>query len=236
MSESNSTDMKPRIVIQENGPYEVYGNVLLRIQNIIANADGKSWAWEDGNAFEAEKSYWLCRCGQSKNKPFCDNSHLTNGFDGTETASRQPYDSLARQFDGPTLIMGDVGSLCANARFCSAMGKIQALIPDTDDPDVREIVLREVRQCPAGRLTVYDKITEEKVEQLLEPSIGVVEDIPKSQSGPLWVQGNIPIESADGEEYEVRNRVTLCRCGASRNKPFCDGSHGRVNFNDGLFD
>ena len=236
MSENDSNNDTPRIVIQKNGPYEVYGGIPLHIQQILANEQGRSWEWEEGRAFETEKSYWLCRCGQSKDKPFCDNSHLTNGFDGTETASRQPYDSLVRQFDGPTLVMGDVGSLCANARFCSAMGRIHNLIPNTDDPDVREIVLREVRQCPAGRLTVYDKITDQKVEQLLEPSIGVVEDIPMSRSGPLWVQGNIPIVSADAETYEIRNRVTLCRCGASRNKPFCDGSHGRVNFNDGLFD
>lgn len=236
MSEEHSKEETPRIVVKKNGPYEVYGELPLRLQHILANAEGRSWAWEEGKTFETEKSYWLCRCGQSKDKPFCDNSHLTNGFDGTENASRQSYDSLARQFDGPTLVMGDVGSLCANARFCSAMGRIHNLIPNTDDPDIREIVLREVRHCPAGRLTVFDKITDQKVEQLLKPSIGVVEDIPMSRSGPLWVQGNVPIESADGEVYEVRNRVTLCRCGASRNKPFCDGSHGRVNFNDGLFD
>ena len=37
---------------------------------------------------------------------------------------------------------------------------------------------------------------------------------------------------ADGERYEVRNRVTLCRCGASANKPFCDGAHGDAGFSD----
>ena len=39
-----------------------------------------------------------------------------------------------------------------------------------------------------------------------------------------------PIEGADGEAYEARNRVTLCRCGASNNKPFCDGKHVEINF------
>ena len=38
-------------------------------------------------------------------------------------------------------------------------------------------------------------------------------------------EGRIPIQSADGTEYEVRNRATLCRCGRSHNKPFCDGTH-----------
>ena len=53
-------------------------------------------------------------------------------------------------------------------------------------------------------------------------------------SGPIWVRGGITVESADGREYEVRNRVTLCRCGQSSNKPFCDGSHVECSFHDHL--
>ena len=59
-------------------------------------------------------------------------------------------------------------------------------------------------------------------------SIGIVEDPAKRCSGPLWVLGGIAVESAGGEAYEVRNRVTLCRCGASKNKPFCDGTHKKT--------
>jgi CDGSH-type Zn-finger protein len=51
-------------------------------------------------------------------------------------------------------------------------------------------------------------------------------------NGPLWVRGGVSVEAADGFEYEVRNRVTLCRCGQSNNKPFCDGSHWDVGFKD----
>jgi hypothetical protein len=54
----------------------------------------------------------------------------------------------------------------------------------------------------------------------------------KGLSGPLWVHGGIGVIGADGFAYEVRNRVALCRCGASRNKPFCDGSHVSTGFND----
>jgi CDGSH-type Zn-finger protein len=43
--------------------------------------------------------------------------------------------------------------------------------------------------------------------------------------GPLWVTGNIPILRADGQPLEIRNRVTLCRCGCSGAKPLCDGAH-----------
>jgi CDGSH-type Zn-finger protein len=47
------------------------------------------------------------------------------------------------------------------------------------------------------------------------------------------VRGGIEVHSADGRVYELRNRVALCRCGASGNKPFCDGSHVATGFNDG---
>jgi len=81
-----------------------------------------------------------------------------------------------------------------------------------------------VSNCPAGRLVLRDKHGQ-PIEPKLEPSIGVVFDPITNNIGPLWVRGGIPIEAADGTVYEIRNRVTLCRCGVSTNKPFCDGKH-----------
>jgi CDGSH-type Zn-finger protein len=90
------------------------------------------------------------------------------------------------------------------------------------------------RHCPAGRLVVHDKKTHKASEEPLSPSIGVVEDPALGCSGPLWVRGRITVASEDGTRYETRNRVTLCCCGASSNKPFCDGSHASIKFEDGL--
>ena len=64
-----------------------------------------------------------------------------------------------------------------------------------------------------------------KIEPKLPREIAVVEDEPEGKHGPLWVRGGIEIEAEDGTVYEVRNRVTLCRCGGSGNKPFCDAMH-----------
>jgi hypothetical protein len=72
--------------------------------------------------------------------------------------------------------------------------------------------------CPSGRLQVTLE-GGEVVEPEFTPSIAAV------PNGPLWVRGGIKIEAPDGFIYEVRNRVTLCRCGLSKNKPFCDGAH-----------
>jgi CDGSH-type Zn-finger protein len=224
----------PKIVIAKNGPYLVSGNVPLAIQVITPNQEGASWDWVEGQSFQANATYALCRCGHSKNKPFCDGSHTKAGFDGRETASRGPFARQAETYDGPALTLSDDESLCAFARFCDPGGKIWSLIERTDDPAVRKLVIREANHCPSGRLVVHDKESRKEIEEPLPPSIGLVEDPALGCSGPLWVRGGIAIESADGTSYEKRNRVTLCRCGASSNKPFCNGSHASIKFHDGL--
>jgi hypothetical protein len=87
-----------------------------------------------------------------------------------------------------------------------------------------------VNDCPAGRLVAWDKASGRPIEHALPVSIGLVEDPEQQCAGPLWLRGGIPVVAADGFEYEVRNRVTLCRCGESKNKPFCDGAHAAIKF------
>jgi CDGSH-type Zn-finger protein len=145
-----------KIVVTENGPYVVSGDVPVSIQVITPNPEGFSWDWTEGRSFDVESSYALCRCGQSSNKPFCDNTHKTAEFNGQETASRIPYTRQADVFDGPTLTLSDAQDLCAFARFCDAGGKIWSLIEQTNAPDARALVIREASHCPAGRLVVRD--------------------------------------------------------------------------------
>jgi CDGSH-type Zn-finger protein len=226
-------DMK--IVVYKDGPYVVTGDIPLSVQIIEPNKEGLSWEWRQAKRFDPKKSeYSLCRCGQSKTKPFCDRTHAKIHFNGTETATRKPYVRQAETFGGPALALSDAEDLCAFARFCDPGGKIWSLIEQTDDPKIKELVIREANHCPAGRLVVHDKKTGKAIENDLPPSIGVIEDPALGCSGPLWVRGGIKIESHDGKPYEVRNRVTLCRCGASNNMPFCNGSHASIKFRDGL--
>jgi hypothetical protein len=90
--------------------------------------------------------------------------------------------------------------------------------------------LRQVHYCPAGRLVAVDKASGKMIEENLPVSIGLIEDPVEDCSGPIWLRGGISLTSADGSQYELRNRMTVCRCGASQNKPFCDGSHGSIKF------
>jgi CDGSH-type Zn-finger protein len=223
---------EPKVVVSKNGPYLVTGGVPLAKQTIGTDREGGSHEWQEGETFPAQDSYALCRCGQSANKPFCDGSHKRVGFDGTETASRQPYRAQAQVMEGPALALTDVESLCAFARFCDPNGQVWNQVGRTGDPQVRSMFIRQVNNCPSGRLVAWDRSTGEPIEHALPVSIGVVEDPAEGASGPLWLRGGVPMFAADGQAYEVRNRVTLCRCGASGNKPFCDGSHARIGFHD----
>ena len=226
--------MNMRIKITKNGPYNISGNVPVQVQEIVPNSKGESWDWKAGKTFETKENYDLCRCGQSKNKPFCDDSHLRVGFNGEETASRLPYNKQAEKLEGQTLVLTDAERLCAFGRFCDARGSIWAQTEQSDIPEARDLVIREGGHCPSGRLVVHDRKTHKALEPEFEPSVGIVEDPGEGCSGGLWVRGGIAIESADGHVYETRNRVTLCRCGESGNKPFCDGTHASIKFKDGL--
>jgi len=220
------------VTVSKNGPYIVTGNIPLSRMTIGTNSDGGSEKWEQGQTFPIQRKYALCRCGQSKQKPFCDGNHAKIGFVGTETAGREPYLNEAKVFDGPTLQLTDVESLCAFGRFCDPNGKVWNQVARTNDPNVRATFIRQVKNCPAGRLVAWDKTTGKSVEPKLPVSIGLVEDPEEQCSGPVWLRGGIRVVSADGFEYEVRNRVTLCRCGQSQNKPFCDGTHASMKFQD----
>jgi CDGSH-type Zn-finger protein len=224
----------PRIVISKDGPMVVQGKVPLRLQVIVPDEEGFSWDWQAGPEFKVGDSYALCRCGNSQTKPFCDGSHTRARFDGTETASRRPYQRQAEHTHGDKLSLDDQENLCAFARFCDPGGKIWGLIEQPHDKETRELIIREANHCPAGRLVVYDNKTHKAIEEKRSQELGVVEDPKLGVSGPIWVQGGIPIESSDGKRYEVRNRIALCRCGASANKPFCNGSHASIGFDDGL--
>jgi CDGSH-type Zn-finger protein len=223
-----------KIVVTRNGPYRVTGSVPLSVVVIRPNEEGLSWNWEETRTLEAGPEYELCRCGHSRNKPYCDGTHELVHFDGTETATRQPFARQAETIDGPTLALDDAEVLCAFARFCDPGGKIWNLVGQSDDPAARKLAIREGMSCPGGRLVLHDKKAHKTIEPDLPPSVGVVEDPALGVSGPLWVRGGIRVESEDGKPYEVRNRVALCRCGASVNKPFCNGSHASIQFHDGI--
>jgi CDGSH-type Zn-finger protein len=222
---SEAQDSSAKITVSRNGPYIVTGRVPLSTSEICNDDQGYCRTWREVKRYPLQEKYALCRCGQSKNKPFCDGTHANINFDGTEAEDRQPFDEAAVVIRGPALTLADNEHLCVHARFCMRAGGIWNLVEQSDDPEARKTAIEEACNCPSGRLVITDNESGKEIEPEFEKSIVVIEYPPRGEHGPLWVRGGIPIESADGKPYEIRNRVTICRCGRSENKPFCDGSH-----------
>jgi len=222
----------PKITVTANGPYLVEGNLPLQHQHVVVNEAGESLDWRAGEVVPHGESYSLCRCGKSRKMPFCDGSHARTRFDGTETASHAPFAKQAARTDGPTMVLDDAEKLCAFARFCDPHGQIWNLVGRSDEPRAAALVEEEAAHCPSGRLVAKRRGHARALEPTLPPSIGLIQDTAQGVSGALWVRGRVPVVGATGYAYEIRSRVTLCRCGASRNKPYCDGSHAATKFSD----
>jgi len=213
-----------KIKVSKNGPYIVTGGVPLYKQTIIRDNNGDPLSWKTTKEYPVTDCYYLCRCGHSKNKPFCDKSHLDTKFDGNETAGFEPYAKKAKRFTGPELDLTDYQEICSSAGFCHRQGGTRELVKKSDDPKAKKTAITQCNNCPSGRLIAWDK-KGNSLDQKFEPGIYICEDPKFDGAGPIIVRGKIPIESADGKPYEIRNRVALCRCGESSNKPLCDGSH-----------
>jgi CDGSH-type Zn-finger protein len=218
-----------RVQVQPDGPYRVTGGAPLVRTAQVETEYGEPIEWAPDVPIDVRTpdDYELCRCGHSSRRPFCDATHERIDFDGTEVARRDGYDDRAYPYRGGDLTMNDDRTLCTQAGYCGdRFRNVWAMIADAADPDVAERIRQMSMLCPSGRL-VTEPEGAERDEIDYEPSVGVITD------GPVWLRGRVQVVAADGTEYEVRNRVTLCRCGHSQNKPFCDGSHKDTGFTDG---
>ncbi len=223
------------IEVQKNGPYIVHGAPPMNVQSITPNETRHSWSYTQGKAFEVKDGTRLCRCGHSQNKPYCDGSHLRAGVDLSETAPFEPMLSqrATTEMDGPQYSLTDNENYCAFGRFCDNGDRFWNEVMEGGEAH-NKLAIYMAHQCPAGRLLVWDRDKREPIESAMDVELALIEDPALGVSGPLQLRGGIRVQSASGESYEVRNRQTLCRCGQSSNKPFCDGTHASMKFRDGL--
>jgi CDGSH-type Zn-finger protein len=229
VGDSRKNDDGKRIVVQRDGPYHVHGHVPLVRKRQVVSEQGEPLTWEKGETLETAESYSLCRCGQSQHKPFCDGTHSEINFDGAETADTGvTAERQVRCPGGRHIEVKSDASLCMNSGFCrNRQATIEELVPETEDIGVRSQVIAMVERCPSGSLTYTMERGGPDIEPDLPQQVAVVTEMTSQGpiEGPLWVTGNIPIERADGQPFETRNRVTLCGCGLSKAKPLCDGMH-----------
>ena len=217
-------DQEKKIRILKDGPYLVSGNVPLDLEKMVPDQEGNPYKFEKAKTYEAGETYALCRCGHTKGRPFCDGTHKDIGFTA-QTGKHKCYNDEAEVFRGGTIELLDQEELCIGARFCDRLGRTWnlAVASSNEHPEYEKAATEEACLCPAGRLTVRKDGKE--IEFAYPQEIALLEDEYHSLKGPIFVKGGIPLIDENGEEYEKRNRRTLCRCGESGNMPFCDASH-----------
>lgn len=208
------SDEKPAIDVASDGPYLVHG-----VETLVGSK----------GPIETKANYALCRCGGSANKPFCDGTHKKIGFKGTNESD--PAKRKTREYVGKDITVLDRRWICAHSGECvrglPEVWRVDArpwIQPDNADASkVAEVALH----CPSGALTVAVHGVETQV-----PSPPRTPAVTICKNGPYQVTGGPELRNPDGLEPPVLERYSLCRCGASKNKPFCDDSHTTIGFVD----
>lgn len=202
----------PTIKPAENGPYIVTG-----LTKVIRAADGKE--------YEVNGTAALCRCGGSKNKPFCDGTHASNGFSGAKEADRVPDRRESYEGDGVTI--HDNRGLCAHAARCD----LASVFRPREEPWInptgaeRDAIIDTIRKCPSGALS-YSVDGVEHRDRGGEPGVAF------APNGPYIVKGGCELQGEQFPEGGTQDHFTLCRCGRSKNKPFCNGAHWYHKFDE----
>ena len=180
-----------------------------------------------GEAFESKPVMALCRCGASKNKPYCDGSHGVIGFDSSPSEDRTKDEILT--YEGEEITVHYNRLLCSHAAECGKRQKAAFdssrkpwIIPDNAS---KEGIMEVIQACPSGALRF--SVPGEEPQQDQPDTDGVTVE----RNGPYRVVG-IPLAEPRLAEGANAEKYVLCRCGASKNKPYCDGSHYDIGWKD----
>ncbi len=210
---SDNAPDRPTITPLKNGPLNVKG--LTRLTN------------SRGEPITTKKVISLCRCGASSNKPFCDGAHKTIGWDDSPSSDRVP-DQLDHYRGREHTILDNRG-ICSHAGYCTSglpavwRTGVEPWIDPNGAP--AEQAQRVIRRCPSGALSYVQNST-------VHNSYSDEPEIQVSKNGPFRVRGGVTLLDAEQGNGASQEHYALCRCGKSRNKPFCDGSHWYAGFRD----
>ena len=204
---------KPTIEVSNEGPYKV--------SNLESFENSK------GEKIPTNPAIALCRCGGSKNKPFCDGTHIKIGFSGKNMSDGRK--DKRDNYVGKKITIHDNRGICAHSGFCTDNLSFVFKLKEEPwiDPDgaTVEEVIETVKKCPSGALSFTIDNVEHR-DQDKEPKVTV------SRDGPYFVVGSIELKNGHRFEGTSKEHYTMCRCGGSKNKPFCDGTHWYIKFKD----
>ena len=219
MSQSEKSQ-KPQIIPLPNGPYYYFTKFETKPVDGIINSKNETLYNIPGVA--------LCRCGGSENKPFCDGTHGKIHFN--ERKETDGHLDKRENYVGEKITIHKNRGICAHVGYCTsglptvfAPGEGKGIDPDAASVDE---IIEVINKCPSGSLS-YSIDNVEYRDQDRDPMITV------SSDGPYYLIGEIEVVGHEihGDEVSIEH-CTLCRCGSSKNKPFCDGTHRDIGFKD----
>lgn len=226
----SAEEIKKKICILPNGPYRVEGPVPIFVYEQEMSPRGEPLSWiNQGEITPAKSPYLLCRCGRSKTFPFCDHSHTEFPFDGRETfPTHIVLKPNISYYANDGLTISKFLPLCMTSGFCVRVdGSVDSFSEFSDDPEDHKIAIKMAEDCPAGALVYRFSPQGPDLEKEYPMQIALIREGVEDEmiNGPFWVMGYLPIERSDQVPFLPRNRVTLCACGQSHQKPLCDGTH-----------
>lgn len=203
---------KPKIACLPNGPYYLLNDSAPRVIPNLQKSNGEACATITGVA--------LCRCGGSSNKPFCDGTHGKIGFSDANLSDGSLNQRI--NYVGKQITVHDNREICSHAGYCTDNLKSVFKLHEEPwiDPNGAAAVeiINTVQKCPSGALS-YSVDNIEHRDQHRATMVTV------TKNGPYAVTGGIELLGQFFGDVASTEHFTLCRCGASKNKPFCDGSH-----------
>lgn len=211
---------KAQITIVKNGPMIVEGVT----RYIDAN----------GSMREMPDVYKLCRCGASFEKPHCDGSHEIFDFDDRKSPYRVP--DHVDEYPGEDITVYFNRGVCSHRGICyeelPTVFSMEKKAPVTPDNDTVDRIIDICQRCPSGALSYRFNGGERRQEcDVPEPVIRVA---PKRYGfdGPYEIAGGVKMVDDDGNRPESIWHYAICRCGQSKNLPFCSGEHWAAQFLD----
>jgi CDGSH-type Zn-finger protein len=231
LTKNNNNDTqtipKPKILPLTNGPYYLINDMQPSVVENLENSKRQPLSTIRGVA--------LCRCGASYTKPFCDGTHgiiRWSSENRVDDVSNKIRDKR-KEYVGKDITIHDNRRLCSHAAEC--VNNLKSVFRENDrpwiDPDAAspEAIIETIRKCPSGALSYSINGSENRDPPYnRSPMVTVSKDGPYAVSGGIELIGN-EIRFGEGASKE---HYTLCRCGASYTKPFCDGTHSQIKFKD----
>lgn len=198
-------EVKPSIVFTNTTPFMVSD-----LDNMISH---------EGKKLDVKNVMALCRCGETQKTPYCDGTHTKTGLTCEKKPGRQA--NKFRDYVGRKITIHDNRGICSHDGSCLMLPEVfdkyatPWINPNGASP---KDIIAVIKDCPSGALAyTIDGVRYENFD--FKPSIKV------TKNGPLEVKGGITLKDEIGSKPATEDHYCLCKCGKSKNVPFCDGTH-----------